>query len=146
MLKPFSKDKHDSNVKTTDGEYFYPKDFISEHLNIKITKEEKAIMWNKIIDIFKAISKGMEKNKQDLIYSNVKNCYHVFGIDMMIRENLDPAFIESNRNPGVDFKKDINRDKFSKLYFDWINETVLEPLFKYNDPMKARTHPTYLDI
>lgn len=147
MLEPFTKEKHDTHIKSTDDDYSFGNDFNNENLNKSITKEDKDILWNKIIDICKAISKGTEKEKRNLIYTDVKNCYYVFGIDMMVRDNLDPVFIEINGSPGVALKKkDTNYDKFSKLYFNWINETVLEPLFKYKDPMKARTHPTYLDI
>lgn len=146
MLEPFSKDKHDTHVKSTDNDYNFPKDFKNEYLNISINKEDKDILWNKISDICKAISKGIEKQKKNLIYSDIKNCYYIFGIDMMVRNNLDPAFIEINYSPGVGFKTETARDAFTKLYTDWIYETVLEPLFKYNNPMKARTHPTYLDI
>ena len=146
MLKPFNKDKHDTHAKSTDNDYSFPKDFTNEYLNISINKEDMDILWNKISDICKAISKSIEKQKKNLIYSDVKNCYYICGIDMMVRDNLDPAFIEINYSPGVNFKTETALDTFNKLYTDWTYETVLEPLFKYNDPMKARTHPTYLDI
>jgi hypothetical protein len=146
MLEPFTKDKHDSHFYSTNDDYNYPKDFINDNLNKNITENDKNELWNKIIEIMKPISKTMEKHKKDLIYSDVKNCYYVFGIDIMIRDTLEPAFIEINYSPGFNYKKDINRDIFSKIYFDWINETVLEPLFKYNDPLKARKHSTYITI
>jgi hypothetical protein len=146
MLEPFSKAKHDTHFKSTDKDYRFPKDFTSENLNVPITEKDKDVLWNKIIDIMKPIAKEMEKNKNELIYSDVKNCYYILGIDMMVRDNLDPAFIEINYRPGVGFKKDSERDAFTKLYTDWTYETVLEPLFKYNNPLKARTHPTYLAI
>ncbi len=146
MIEPFTKEKHDTHLKSTDDDYNFANDFNNENLNKSITKEDKDILWNKITEILIPIAKTMEKNKNQIKYSDTQNCYYVFGIDMMVRDNLEPAFIEINYDPAVAFKKDTTNDKFSKLYFNWINETVLEPLFKYKDPMKARTHPTYLSI
>lgn len=146
MKIPFVKEKHDTHFTSTDDDYLYPDAFTNKNLNKNLTLFQKKILWNKISDICKVISKILEQNKTDLQYPNVQNCYYVFGLDIIIKDNLDPVFIEINISSGVGFKNNDNRDKFSQLYYQWINDTVLEPLFKYNDPMIARKHPTYIDI
>lgn len=145
MLEPFSTAKHDTHVKSTDDDYTFHNDFNSANLNVKVTKKELDKLWSKIRDIMKAIAIEMKKVKEDLIYTDDKNSFYIFGVDMMVRDTLDPVFIEINYSPGVGFKKDTSRDHFSKIYADWINETVLEPLFaKHSKSVKL--HPTYLDI
>jgi hypothetical protein len=146
MKMPFLKEKHDTHFKSTDDDYLYPDAFTNKNLSKNLTLLQKKILWNKLIDICKVISKILEKNKKDLYYPNIKNFHFLFGLDIIIRDNLEPVFIEINDNPGLSFKYDTSQDKFSKLYYQWLNDTVLEPLFKYNDPMIARKHPTYIKI
>lgn len=145
MNIPFTKDKHDTHLKSTDDDYFYPKDF-NKNLNKKINIEDDKIIYNKIKLICKAISQVIKKSKSKLLYPNEKNMYHLFGLDIMVRDNLEPVFIELNEQPGLNCLSTIKCDNFSKEYFQWINDIILEPLFKYNDPMIARKHHTYIDI
>jgi hypothetical protein len=81
-----------------------------------------------------------------LLYDNQRNGYYILGIDILVRDNLEPVLIELNDKTGYSFKHSNTLHKMSKEIYNWINDTVLEPLFKYNDPMKAREHPSYIKI
>ena len=94
----------------------------------------------------KTISHILEKNKEDLLYSNEKNMYYFLGLDLMIRDNFEPVFIELNIFPGTGAIKLHFREILSEELFNWINDTVLEPLFKYKDPLIAREHHTYIKL
>jgi len=145
MNIPFTKDKHDTHLKSTDNDYFYPKDF-NKNLNKKINIKDNNLIFNKIKLICKAISQIIEKSKNKLLYPNEKNMYYLFGLDIMVKDNLEPVFIELNEQPGLNCLNNIKCDVFSKEYFQWINDIILEPLFRYKDPMIARKHHTYIDI
>ena len=146
MDKPFTKDVHDTHLYSTDDDYFIPKDFTEENLNKNISKDDYNILLGKIKHITKIISKILLSNKDKLLYDTDKNSYCMLGLDIIIRDNLEPVFIEINERASIKFKKDINHEHFSKDYFDLVNDVVLEPLFKYNDPLKAREHPTYINL
>ena len=94
----------------------------------------------------KPISKILEKNKNNLLYSNEKNMYYIFGVDIMVRDNFDPVFIEVNIGPATGAIKTPFREILSEKLFDWLNDTVLEPLFRHNDALIARKHHTYIKI
>lgn len=143
---PFTKEKHDSHVKSTDDDYSYPNKLTSINLNKDINDKIIKELHNKIKSICLVISKIIEKSKNKFLYPNEKNMYYLFGIDIMVRDNFEPVFIELNQQPGVKFKKHTSRDIFSKEYFQWINDIILEPLFTHNDPMIARKHHTYINI
>lgn len=115
-------------------------------MNKKINIEDDKIIYNKIISICKVISQIIEKSKSKLLYPNEKNMYYLFGLDIMVRDNLEPVFIELNEQHALYCLSTIKCNNFSKEYFQWINDIILEPLFKYNDPMIARKHHTYIDI
>jgi hypothetical protein len=159
MDTPFTKDKHDTHGRSTIADFFYPQDFNSKNLGREISDKQKKELWNKVRDICKAIGKIFKKNIDKLLYPNEKNAYHLLGLDIMFRDDMTPVFIESNINPNLDFQYDTGKYKIKNYYaslmyslyistimYSWINEVVLEPLFKYNDPYKAREHHTYIDI
>lgn len=146
MTKPFTKDKHDTHLKSTDDDYIFPTDFISKNLNKELDSKIHNQLWNKIISIMKPISKILEKNKNNLLYSNEKNMYYIFGVDIMVRDNFDPVFIEVNIGPATGAIKTHFREILSEKLFDWLNDTVLEPLFRHNDALIARKHHTYIKI
>lgn len=141
---PFTTDVHDSHSRYTDNDYFFPNDFTKENMNLDITKQELHELWNKIRFISLNIAKILKVHKDKLLYPNEKNLIYMLGIDIMIRDNLDPVFIEINTNPGIITKLETTWDYFSKQYFKWINEIILEPLFKYNTPNTniSRKHKT----
>ena len=148
---PFTKEKHDTNWKATEKDFFLPKDFTNANLNIHMTKEKFNIMWKHITNICKMITQIFEMNKHKLMLDNQQNGYHIYGLDLLIRNDLTPVFIECNTKPGYgcnglncDYR--IYQNYKSKIIYKWINDTVLEPLIKYNNPLIARKHKTYIQI
>ena len=135
MNKPFTRETHDTHVKSTLDDYMYLDYFNNQNLqtsldiNAKYTKTEYKHLWDNITAVCNVIGKILEQNKKQLIYPNEQNIYHIFGLDVMIRNNLEVVLIEINKCPGSGFKHDKNRDSFSKSYFQWINDKFLEPLF-----------------
>jgi hypothetical protein len=144
MLDPFTVNKHDTHVNSTDDDYFFPKNFTSNNLGIDMDDFKMNTLWKHITKICKILARIFEDNKAYLLFPNVKNAYNLLGLDIMVRDDMTPVFIELNFDPGFNFYNIKNEILFSKKMYGWINDTVLEPLLKYNDPMLARKHPTYL--
>jgi len=148
---PFTKEKHDTNWKATEKDFFLPRDFTNANLSVHMTKEKFNIIWEHITNICKMITQVFEMNKDKLLLDNQQNGYHIYGLDLLIRNDLKPVFIECNTKPGygcngIDCDYRIHQNYKSKIIYKWINDTVLEPLIKYNDPLKARTHKTYIQM
>jgi hypothetical protein len=144
MLDPFTVNKHDTHVNSTDDDYFYPKNFTSNNLGVDMDDFKMNTLWKHITKICQILARIFENNKAYLLFSNVKNAYNLLGLDIMVRDDMTPVFIELNFDPCFNFYNIENEILFSKKIYGWINDTVLEPLLKYNDPMLARKHPTYL--
>jgi hypothetical protein len=145
---PFIKEKHDTHFKSTDNDYSYPHDLeINDNIKDNIKKLNMAEFHNDVREICKTLSKILINDKSKFTYDTDKNCFAIFGIDIMIDANtMKPILIECNKSPGISFKHIDNSVKFSKLFFKWINDVILEPTFKYKDQYVARKHPSYLDI
>jgi len=148
--KPFTKDKHDTHLKSTDNDYYYPKD-LEKYDNIKHNKNKiDLVKFHKdIITICKTLSKILINNKIPYTYNNNTdmNGFKLLGIDIMIdADKMLPVLIECNILPGYAFKHTENSAKFSNIFFKWINDVILEPTFKYKDQYIARKHPTYINI
>ena len=173
MLEPFTKDKHDTHVDSTERDFVFPDDFTPENLNMTLSKTEFTMFYNnifnKIKSIFSILSRIIENNKKVLLYTNEKNAYHIFGADLMIEQQNNnniklptqlptpthlptptqlpiyiPKLIEVNEAPGFSSRNNNNKQILSNKIYGWLNETVLEPLLKYNNPLLARQHKTYV--
>jgi len=152
LNKPFTKEIHDTHGTSTDNDYFFPKDFTNDNLGINITTKQNNKINNEIYKKCKIMCSGITKalnkehQKSSFLYPNQKNGYQIFGLDILIRDNLEPILIECNDSPGFRTNYSSNNDKLSKIIYGWINEVVLEPLFKYNDSYRIRKHNTYIHI
>ena len=164
MQKPFTKDKHDSHFGTTIGDVFYPEAFTTEHISLYNTsipnsQNNKGIqshmstiefnkkhseLWHKCREICCILTKLIEQNNKKLLYSNEKNGYYIFGIDMMVDNTFTPKLIEVNEQSGYTCKTHSGLNILSKKIYEWVNATILEPLLKYNNPLIARQHKTYI--
>ena len=164
MLEPFTKDKHDTHFDSTTGDIFYPEKFTHSHIslfntnnipntsntpiNINIDIDEfnknHALLWEKCRVICSILSRLFENNKNNLVYTNEKNGYYIFGIDMMVDNTFTPKLIEINEQSGYTCKTYTGLNILSKKIYEWLNDTVLEPLLKYNNPLIARKHKTYI--
>ena len=148
LKTPFTKEKHDTHFKSTEKDFTIADDFITENLGIEMNKEIYNKIFNEIKIVCSSISKLIIKSKSNssFLFDNQKNGFHIFGLDIFIKSNLSPVLIECNMNPGFGTRTENGQNKLSKNIYSWINDTVLEPLFKYNDPMIARKHHTYIEV
>jgi len=148
---PFSKGVHDTHYNSTDVDYFVPNDLTLE--NISSLKEKNSYredifdtILNGVIKIAKGISNivlGLSNGKPNsLLFENQKNGYYIYGLDILVKDNLEPVLVECNKRPGFSNKTTY----LSELIYGWLNEIILEPLFKH--PGKAtsyaRKHKTYI--
>ena len=141
---PLSKDVHDTHLKSTDADYFFPD-------ALDISNNDKSQIMLGLHNIVKGLTNiviGSSNSKaRKLLFENQENGYHIYGMDILVRSNLQPVLIECNSMPGFQSKTD-STDFLSKLTFGWINETILEPLFKHpgKATQHARKHKTYIQI
>ena len=143
---PFSKDVHDTHAESTDADYFFPKDFNEANLDVPITKTLLDEFMTKCRIICSGITNVFIANKDKILFENQDNGYYLYGLDILVKSNFEPVIIEINGNPSFGMKTMENSEYISKILFDWINEIVIEPLFKYNKPLLARKHSTYIEM
>ena len=123
-----------------------PNTQINIDIDIDIDEFNKnhALLWEKCRVICSILSRLFENNKNNLVYTNEKNGYYIFGIDMMVDNTFTPKLIEINEQSGYTCKTYTGLNILSKKIYEWLNDTVLEPLLKYNNPLIARKHKTYI--
>jgi hypothetical protein len=140
--KPFSKDVHDTHLKSTNSDLIFPVDFKSSDLNVKsVTSSDILAQMRLILSAVTTITIKETSNINKLLYDNQENGYNLFGVDFMIDDTGTVFLIEINITPGMEFISNSEASIFSKKIFNWISECVLEPCFKGTDASK---HPTYL--
>jgi len=153
-LKKISNQISNDTTKDNDEDHYedHYKDHYEDHEdhdnndNKKIKNIVDEIQKG-IRDIAKNIGKivlGHYKgNPKTVLYDNQDNGYQIYGLDILVKSNLEPVLVECNHKPGFGFHNDKNilkMKKLSELIYGWVNETILEPLFKY--PGKATYHAT----
>jgi hypothetical protein len=148
---PYIKEKHDTHAKSTLEDYLFSSDFTTENMGITVDKAVTTTIYNNCKKLCSILGKmivsetiGYGKNSR-ILYPDQKNGYRIFGLDVFIKKDLEPVLIECNASPIFSFIKKEGRIKLSKIMYKWINEVILEPLFKYNDPNIAKNHHTYID-
>ena len=158
MDKPFTKNKHDSHFDSTIKDVFFPDSFKNNNItlsnagdlpnlsdNVFINKQN--LLWQQCRIICSILSKLIENNtykNNKMLFSNEANGYYIFGIDIMVDNTFTPKLIEINDQPGFTCKYNNGLNILSKNIYKWLNETVLEPLLQYNNPLLARKHKTYI--
>ena len=150
MELPFTTDKHDTHVKSTEKYYTFKHDFNENNLNKTITDTDKHKIYESCKNICKILTDlilektGSNKEYSKILYDNQKNGYYIFGLDVFIKNNLEPILIECNEKPGFNTKNNKDNKHLSNLIYGWINEIILESLFKYNDPLIPQKHKTFV--
>ncbi len=124
-----NKDIHDTHYRYNDDDYLFPIHFTSNHLSKNINDDDIIDILYKIKDICYKMSDIYSYNVK--LKSNSKNGFHLFGFDIMIDENFNPMLIECNRfqNTGLDYNQEMKK-LFENYFIEWLNETVVKPLFK----------------
>lgn len=142
---PLSKEVHDTHMDSSDADYFFPKD-------LDIPENDKTTINLGIRKIAKYLTNiliGICNNKpRTLLFENQENGYHIFGMDILVSKDLEPILVECNERPGMSTKKPSAMTFLSKTIYGWINETILEPLFKHpgKATQYARNHKTYISL
>lgn len=152
---PFSKDVHDSHLKSTIGDIMFPEDFTDANLSVKGLKAADILEQMRTI-LAAVTSITMIETRSHVnpdpkfdaatvsklfLYDNQENGYNVYGVDFMIDDTGRVILIEINGTPGMEFNTSAKVSAFCNTLFNWINDCVLEPCFKGTDPTKQ---PTYL--
>ena len=155
----FTKDMHDTHLSSTDDDYVFPEDFTSKNVGLDYNDEDMEKLQKNIIkkirkistyisNIFVGLVKLKGGNAKKLLFENQQNGYYIYGLDILIKADLDPALVECNIEPSVKCHTPENMKILSKLMYGWINKIILEPLFKYpgRATQQARKHKTYLPL
>lgn len=132
-------DIHDTHMKNTPVDWFFPFDFTNANLNRDdITFESIYKIFKQIRQIFIAVSELLSKSVG--LYDNVKNGFNIFGVDLMIREDLTVVLIECNAEGGYKSKEPDTHKILENLLFNWIDDVVFEPLFEKNNKQKMESY------
>lgn len=163
LVIPFSKNVHDTHLKSTDNDYIFPTHLTPENYSqsnyskntnktINNNNNINDIILRGIRDIARGLSNvvvGLSKKKpKSLLYDDQKNGYYIYGLDILVKNNLEPVLIECNIQPSFKCHTTENMKELSELVFGWVHDTILEPLFKYpgTATIHARKHPTYIPL
>jgi hypothetical protein len=136
-----NEDFHDTHFSNSGISYNFP-DVVYENENKftpHITEKEADIIIKNIRECINYISKIAISNIYH--YFNTKNTYEVFGIDVLVKDDLSVFIIEINgRFTGYNSAASI-----FERYFNWIHETVVKPcLFPQLETLKTlETTPIY---
>jgi glutathione synthase/RimK-type ligase-like ATP-grasp enzyme len=136
-----NKDIHDSHVKSTECDYFFPEDLI-KHKSVQNMSEFYKIM-DKIRIIFNIISKiGFTTFE---IYPNAKNAYEIYGADFIVTQNTNNPDTNDNFNvyileindsyTGYSGKSEETKLKIGKLYSQWIHDCIINPILHPDIPI-----------
>jgi hypothetical protein len=134
-------DIHDTHLKSTDDDYYFPNDFNNANANAtNITADTIKNIFSQIKDISRASAEILSNKVKT--YDNVQNGFYIFGIDLMIEINQTPEthtdkhtniykviLLEINEKSGYKTKTPNGRHKLDSLLFNWINNTILKPIF-----------------
>ncbi len=126
-----NKDIHDTHYIDQNNEFYYPKDFTKDNLNLEITQDILSHINNSIKNICKKLGYILKDNFS--IFCNSKNGYHIFGLDIMITDNFDVKLIECNYHPMIEV---INNNPYRQLFnnklLTFILNTCIKPYFEKN--------------
>lgn len=144
--KPFIKEIHDTHLTSSNDDYFFPKDLENyyESQNKKINSKNYLYQMR---NIMKCASKILKNKNSKWLYPDQNNGFDILGVDFMIDATTNNVIlIEINTKTGFGYNKRENNIYFSEKFYKWINETILEPTYKYKNQYYGRKHKTYLDI
>ena len=125
-----NKDIHDTHVKSTSNDLYFPEDILPTKKYKHIYKQMELIL-SAVADIIKPHVKCYEESKY---------CCEVFGIDFMITDDYVVKLIEINAEAGYTMKdKDNKKFKaFCSAYFDWFyKESLIPVLFPTNNSLNV---------
>ena len=127
-----NKDIHDTHLKSTPKDIYYPEDLFSDlpHGSTNL-KEKYEYVHQQMKIILDAVAKIVKPHVK--CYEESKNCCEVFGVDFMITDDYVVKLIEINAEASYEMKdKDDKKfKKFCSEYFDWFYKESLLSKLKY---------------
>lgn len=124
---------HDTHVKSTPVDWFFPSDFTSQNMGTPISKTVIKDIFDQIRNIFIGVSDLLSRTVG--LYDNIKNGFDIFGVDLMIRDDFTVVLIECNDKGGYTPKSESTRIMIEKLLFNWINDVIFRPAFQNKKPI-----------
>lgn len=121
-----NSDIHDTHLKSTPRNLFFPKDAIK---GCKLTKKNIQHIYSQIQEIADVLGILMRDNAKT--YAESKIGCEIFGLDLMITDDLNVILIEVNDRVGYapvggNFNK-IFKD-FCTQYFNWVYDNAIKPV------------------
>jgi hypothetical protein len=126
-----NSDIHDTHMKSTPTDWFFPKDFTNDNINrsdITITKQTIQHIFTQIKTILSTVSKLLSKTVS--LYDNVKNGFNIFGIDLMIKDDFTVILIECNAEGTYKSKEPTTHTIIENIMFNWVNDVILKPCLR----------------
>ncbi len=132
-------DIHDTHLKSTPQDLYFPADFTTENMGIVITPDIIDKLWIDIREIMRKITLvALDGNNHIRLYDRNKNGFHIFGPDIMISEDFKPILLECNSNPT--FRRlDYTNHYLDKKLFDLLDYNVFSPAFTKELPKEYIT-------
>lgn len=130
--KPYVNDSlddkgiHDTHVLTTTGDPFFPGDIAAGG----ITPGQFAQIFSAMERTMTCVSRVLHKHARG--YGESKYAFEVFGVDFLVRRDLSVLLMEINDRVGYHFSSEGAATLFYERYFDWINATIIKPLFAHS--------------
>jgi hypothetical protein len=130
--KPFVLDDwNNRDIHDTHFQESFVKDFPKDTYSV-FSEDQVPIMWDRIYTLFKYILQLVTTSG---CYPENKRCYHIFGADIMITQDLMPKLLEINTYPGFcnlpecqEFIKDYLESQFELTIDKWYPPTHPQPL------------------
>lgn len=129
MNLPFTKEIHDTHIKSSGGDYF----LLTDYKNLHITREKCDFIINEFRVVCGILEKILKKDNNKWLYAEHKNGFQIFGIDFMIEVNngsgLNIKLIEVNNSPSFVFHDSNNSSRQSELLFKMLDNKIFSKLF-----------------
>ena len=122
-----NKKIHDSHITDSLQGMFFPE-------SLKLTKKREREVWGQIIELFKDIKK-LGKFE---CFPESKDCYQIFGADLMITDNYQVKMLELNTKLGFNEFEGI---RFNKYLIENEMQTIVDNIFppeKKQNPLEDK--------
>jgi len=132
-----NSDIHDTHMKSTPTDWFFPKDFTNDNIyhsldyndgHVNITSRTIQNIFEQIKTILSAVSKLLSKTVS--LYDNVKNGFNIFGIDLTIKDDFTVVLIECNAEGTYKSKEPTTHTIIENIMFNWVNDVILKPCLR----------------
>ena len=119
----FNKEIHDTHIKSTDDDYYFPGDLDLPSVMIDKLYRNIDDFYKKLYESLKMINPPQQKY--------IKNYFHIIGCDIFILKDMNIKLIEVNsRELGFGFINDNEKsDNFACEFYTWIYENTAKEVF-----------------